>query len=250
MTIAGKEWAYLPAAPEFAASSSLRAAAAAHWARVGLSKHASIASYARFTLHLLALGAPPELVRGAQQALGDVAEHARLAFGLATAFAGEAIGPGPLALDRGVDGLDLHALVATLIREGCFGETVAATEARDALEHVTDPAVRAVLEIVARDKLCHAALAWQALGWVVSSERADREVVCGEILTALREVRPRARPDEDDDEHLRSFGIVSEARREELRLMAIPSVIGHCATATFRAPRTPTGRCPPVRVGT
>ena len=224
-----------------AASRPLLAAAAAQWARAGLMEHASIASFARFVLHLLALGAPRELVRDAQEAIDDETEHARLAFGLASAFAGKPLGPGPLAIDGALDGFDLRDFVATLIREGCVGETVAAIEAREALEHVTDSAVRAVLEIIARDELRHAALAWRTLGWVVSSGRVDREVVRAEVVTALREVRPRARPDLDD-EALRPFGIVSEVRREELRLMAISSVIGRCATALVGTPGGPPDR--------
>jgi hypothetical protein len=245
-TITDSAWACLPSAPERTASRSVLAAAAAHWARVGLMEHASIASFARFTLQLLALGAPPELVRDAQEAMGDETEHARLAFGLASAFAGRPLGPGPLAIDRALDGFDLRDFVATLIREGCVGETVAAIEAREALEHVTDPAVRAVLETIARDDLRHAALAWQVLGWVVASGRADREIVYGEVLRAVREVHAQAQPTAED-EALRAFGVVGEVRRDELRLMAVSSVIGRCATAAVRPPKT--GRARPVRVG-
>jgi hypothetical protein len=209
-------------------------------------EHASVAAFARFTLHLLAVGAPPELVRDAQKAIGDETEHARLAFGLASAFAGKPLGPGPLAIDGALDGFDLRDFVATLIREGCVGETVAAIEAREALEHVTDPAVRAVLETIARDELRHATLAWRTLDWVVSSRRADRELVRAEVLTALREVGPRARSDRCDED-LRPFGIVSEARREELRRMAISSVIGRCATAIVGTLRGRTDRTPSAR---
>jgi hypothetical protein len=245
-TIPGKEWALMPSAPQVTASRPLLATAAAHWARVGLMEHASIAAFARFTLHLLALGAPPELVHASQEALGDKTEHARLAFGLASAFAGDPVAPGPLAIDGALDGFDLRDFLATLIREGCIGETVAAIEAREALEHVTDPAVRAVLETIARDDLRHAALAWQVLGWVVASGRADREIVYGEVLRAVREVRAQAQP-AAEDEALRAFGVVGEVRRDELRLMAVSSVIGRCATAAVRPPKT--GRARPVRVG-
>jgi hypothetical protein len=204
-------------------------------------EHASIASFARFTLQLLALGAPPELVRDAQEAMGDETEHARLAFGLASAFAGRPLGPGPLAIDRALDGFDL----ATLIREGCVSETVAAIEAREALEQVTDPAVRPVLETIAEDELRHSTLAWRTLGWVVSSGRADRELVRAEVLTALREVRPRARAD-SHDEALKAFGIVSEVRREELRRMAISSVIRRCAKAIVGTSRRQSEKTPSV----
>jgi hypothetical protein len=247
VTVPGTQWGYLPAAPALTASRPLLAAAAAHWARKGLAAHASIGAFARFALGLLALGAPPELVRDVQEAMGDETEHARLAFGLASVFAGEAMGPGPLSIDGAIDEFDLGDFISTLVRQGCIRETVAAIEARDALEHVTDPAVRAVLEVMARDELRHAALAWRVLGWVVACGRAGRELVQGEVLSALREVRPRPRPDEND-EALRPFGVVGAVRRQELRLMAISSVIGRCATAPVRAPQTPTGPNRPVRV--
>jgi hypothetical protein len=48
-------------------------------------EHASVAAFARFTLDLLALGAPADLVQSAQQALGDEIAHAELCFGLAGA---------------------------------------------------------------------------------------------------------------------------------------------------------------------
>jgi hypothetical protein len=211
-------------------------------------EHASIAAFARFTLHLLALGAPPELVHDAQEAIGDETEHARLSFGLAGAFGGAPVGPGPLTIDGALDGFDLRDFVATLIREGCIGETVAAIEAREALDHVTDPAVRAVIETIARDELRHAALAWRALGWVVASGRADRDLVYGEVLRALREVGARAER-ASDDEALQAFGVVSVVRREELRLMAISSVIGPCATAVVGPPQALTPRAQPVSVG-
>lgn len=245
-TVPRKEWALLPSAPQVTAHGPPLAAAAAHWARVGLMEHASIAAFARFTLHLLALGAPPELVRESQEALGDETQHARLAFGLASAFAGEAVGPGPLAIDGALDRFELRDFVATLIREGCIGETVAAVEAREALEHATDPAVRAVLEAIACDELRHAALAWRTLGWVVASGRADRELVYGEVRRAVCEALVPAQPP-GEDEAVQAFGVVSDVRREELRLMTISSFIGRCATAVARDRQT--GGARPVRVG-
>ncbi len=45
-----------------AIDAELRDALARHWLAVAALEHASVASFARFTLHLLALGAPPSLV--------------------------------------------------------------------------------------------------------------------------------------------------------------------------------------------
>jgi hypothetical protein len=73
-----------------------RATQAEHWTKLGQMEHASIAAFARLQLQLLALGAPPDLVQACNQALIDETAHTRLCFGLASAYAGRGIGPGPL----------------------------------------------------------------------------------------------------------------------------------------------------------
>ena len=73
-----------------------RVALADAWTTDALAEHASIAAFARFVLHLLAVGAPPGLLRDAQQALADEIDHAARTFGLASAYAGRAVGPGPI----------------------------------------------------------------------------------------------------------------------------------------------------------
>jgi hypothetical protein len=229
--VASGDWRSPNVAPDLhACSASARIRLAAHWARVGLMEHASIAAFARFTLHLLALGAPPDLVSASQRAIGDETEHARLAFSLASAYAGTQIGPGALAIDGSLDGFNVVDLVATLLREGCIGETVAAIEARDALENVGDPAVRTVLETIARDELRHAELAWRTLGWLVASGRANRVAVRDEVTKALGEMTSSARRAEPSED-LGPFGVVSYARQGELRSAAATRVIRRCAEA-------------------
>jgi len=50
------------------------------WAADGLAEHSSIATFARFTLQLMVLGAPSDLLSRSQQAGKDEVEHARLCF--------------------------------------------------------------------------------------------------------------------------------------------------------------------------
>ena len=63
------------------------------WSMIGALEHASVAGFARFSLQLMALGAPPDLVFGAQQAGADEVNHAKLAYGLASAYLGQKNGP-------------------------------------------------------------------------------------------------------------------------------------------------------------
>jgi hypothetical protein len=228
------DWRSPNIAPDLrACSRPVLARLATHWIRVGLMEHASIAAFARFTLHLLAVGAPPELVSSSQRAIGDETEHARLAFALASAYAGAEMGPGPLAIDGSLDSFHVVDLVATLVREGCIGETVAAIEASDALASAVDPVVRMVLETVARDELRHAELAWRTLGWLVASGRANRATVQDEVALALRQVESSPRRTEAGDD-LAAFGVISDARRDELRQAAATRVIRRCADALLR----------------
>jgi hypothetical protein len=223
-------------------SDSVRARLADYWTRVGLMEHASIAAFARFTLHLLAVGAPPDLVNLSQQAIGDETEHARLAFSLASAYGGASLGPGAIAIDGSLDGFSVTDFLATLLREGCIGETIAAIEARDAQEDTQDSLVRKVLETIARDELRHAELAWRTLGWLVVSGRVSRAAVRHGMVQALAEMKSSpVRSATIDD--LGTFGVVSDGRRDELRRAAATQVIGRCAEALLRRDR-PTGRVP------
>ena len=58
-------------------------------------------------------------------------------------------------------------ILINVIREGCIGETVAAVEAAEALEHAVDPMVRDALARIAKDELRHADLAWQFVRWAL-----------------------------------------------------------------------------------
>jgi hypothetical protein len=159
-----------------------RAALAAHWTKLGQMEHASIAAFARFQLQLLALGAPPELVQACNQALIDETAHTQLCFGLASAYAGQAIGPGPLDVTHSLAVTDLADIVDLVLMEGCFGETSAALEALDAAGTAADPVVRRTYEQIAADEERHAELAFRFVRWAL--ER-DREAVTERILAAL-----------------------------------------------------------------
>jgi hypothetical protein len=98
------------------------------WSSDARMEHASIASFARATLELLAVGAPPALVSATQAASLDEVEHARLCFALASRYSGKELGPGPLAV-VGPRSADLVRLACDVFVEGCVGETIAALAA-------------------------------------------------------------------------------------------------------------------------
>lgn len=161
---------------------SERVTLTAHWTKLGQMEHASIAAFARFQLQLLALGAPPSLVEACNRALGDETRHTRLCFGLASAYAGRAIGPGPLDVTGSLDATALADVVELVLVEGCFGETSAALEARDAELLAADPVVREVYAQIAEDEQRHAELAFHFVSWAL--ERGE-EVVRARVANAI-----------------------------------------------------------------
>ena len=147
-----------------------RAELAEHWTKMGQLEHASIAAFARFSLQLLSLGAPPELVDECTRALADETAHAKLCFGIASAYAGCAIGPGALDITGSLHVTTLTDIVDLVIAEGCFGETNAALEALQAAESASDPVIVAAYTRIARDEERHAALAFRFLRWALERE--------------------------------------------------------------------------------
>jgi hypothetical protein len=230
-TAARSDWRSTPASPDLRSISlETRGRLAEAWTQTGRMEHASIAAFARFALQLLAVGAAPDLVLETQRAMADETKHAQLAFGLAGAYAGADVGPAPLAIDDSLPATDLRGLLATVFAEGCVGETVAALEAREALAHVRDPAVRAVLETIAEDEQRHAALAWRTIAWVleVAGPKALRwidEAASDAVSHAGADVD--APPADADD--LLILGVVDDARRQRLRRAALDQVVLPCA---------------------
>ncbi len=148
---------------------SERAELAQHWTKLGQMEHASIAAFARFSLQLLALGAPPELVEACTAALADETAHAKLCFGIASAYAGRPIGPGPLDVSSSLELTSLVEIVDLVILEGCIGETTAALEAVESADSARDPVIRAAYTRIAADEQRHAELAFRFVKWAIAT---------------------------------------------------------------------------------
>jgi hypothetical protein len=132
-------------------------------------EHASVAAFASFSLSLLAIGAPAELLAACQRAGREEVEHARACFALAGRFMGATLGPGPLSLAGFQLETQLEALVLRTWLDGCVEETVAALVAAAQLAGARDEAVRAALTRIAADEARHAELAWSFLAWALAS---------------------------------------------------------------------------------
>jgi hypothetical protein len=210
------------------------------WARDGLFEHASVASFARFTMQLLALGAPADLVRDTQAATIDEVKHAEMCLALASGYLGRSVEPsalpfpGPVAI-----GADLAAVVAETVMEGCIGETVATVQALEALGRATDPAVREILEATVEDEARHAELAWRFVAWAVDAGGAPVREAVARSFAAFRPPPPS--PEDLDGVDLDLYAahgrqVAREARAiAELTLREIVEP-GVCALLARRSP--------------
>lgn len=200
----------------------------AEWARDAQFEHASIASFGRFALELLALGAPSELIESAHRAAIDEIEHARLCFSLATVYSDTALGPGPLPLSADAFAIPTPAaLVHATVLEGCVNETLAALEARAAHASAEPEAVRGALLAIERQESDHASLAFRTVGWAIASFGPDvRASARAAFADAARDIGTGALPEVDPlDAACARHGRLSPRARIELRRRALHEVL-------------------------
>lgn len=193
-TLGGAGWTDGPGAslPDVSLlSADERAREAARWVRDAREEHASIAAFSRLSLDLLALGAPAALVERTHRAALDEVLHARLAFALAGAYAGAPVGPD--AWPEAVEGAASERTADTLRRvaieslvDGAYGEGLAGLRA--GAESAADPAVAAVLDLIARDEAGHAALGWDLLAFCVGRDAS----LAPALVEAARALAARA----------------------------------------------------------
>jgi hypothetical protein len=204
------------------------------WTKDALDEHASIASFARFVLQLLAVGAPPDLVQAAQRAMGDEIRHAELCFGVAGAYAGREIGPAPLEIGGSLEfSSSLVAIVTAVVHEGCVGETVAAFLAASSRDAAADPTVRAALDEIVVDEASHSALAWRFVAWALAQgDRSVRRAVT-DAFSAAMATSPAAAPTAEAGNAaiLRAHGRLSAEDRSRAAEICLAEVVGPCARA-------------------
>jgi hypothetical protein len=170
-----------------------RDALARHWHETALGEHASVPAFSRLSMTLMALGAPSRLVDDAHRAAREEIGHARLAFSLASAYAGAPVAPGPLAALADAPAItvtSLRGLAAESLVDGCLMEGFAAAALRDAHARASDRAVRGALAIIASEEASHAQLAWEIVGWCADAEGPE---LCASLLPLVESAPvPRA----------------------------------------------------------
>ncbi|MFY0540528.1 ferritin-like domain-containing protein [Nannocystis pusilla] len=207
---------------------STRARLGQLWAGDAAFEHASVASFGKLALELLAFGAPAELLRATYEAALDEVRHAQLGFALASHYLGAPIGPGPLAEARAFAGAtSLAELAEAAVREGCFGETLAATVAAAQLAGASDPAVRSALTTIAEEESRHAELAFKVVAWAIArGGPAVHQRVAIAAAEALADAQRAATRDrEDTSPTMRAHGRLPAAEIAAERLRAAETVV-------------------------
>lgn len=217
---------------------ALAARIASEWLADARMEHASIASFARFTLDLLACGAPSQLVEEAQRAALDEVAHARICFTLAARYGTTSYGPGALATADASGAADLAGAVRLAFLEGCVGETLAANQARAACEISGDAQVAAALARIAEDEARHAQLAWRFVAWAGAQGAVDLRRELGPVLESLAADRHACGPELDCDADvawLHRAGRLTSTEKQLCNAATLREVVLPCAMSLLAA---------------
>lgn len=220
-------------------SMRVRLAVAEAYRADAVEEHASIAAFARLSLELLRLGAPAALVRLTHQAALDEVRHAADAFAIASALAGESVGPGPLPVATALPPATTRAaLFEETLRGGCVGESLSAALALEAGLAAGDTAVRDVLLGVAEDEARHAELAIHVAVWCFETASREERTEMRELLRSARSapIAPREEPSPNASPgELAWLGRLTPQRRRVAELFAREFVVAPMLAALERA---------------
>jgi hypothetical protein len=151
-----------------------RAGVAARWRENGRTEHASVAAFARLTLDLMALGAPPSLVGSAQRDALDEIAHAEACFAIARAVDGCVASPAAFpqaararTLPR-VRRVALALLAVDSLVDGALHEGTSARVVARLARVCEEPTIAAALKKIAADEGRHSAHGWDVVEWCVA----------------------------------------------------------------------------------
>lgn len=218
-----------------------RSALAAQWRENGRTEHASVAAFARLTLDLMALGAPPDLVADANRDALDEIRHTELCFGLARALDGRSESPGPFpeaararTLSRSRT-LALAQLAVDSLVDGALHEGVSARIIAKLARRCEAPAIQAILKEIAADEGRHARHGWDVVRWCLAEGGESVAHALEGALRALPKTMSSPMPDEARDGRWERWGIMGEeleAEEHEATRADLERRVGEAIAAT------------------
>lgn len=216
---AGAAWTGLPL--NASVDGSVQDGLAAQWRENGRTEHASVAAFARLTLDLMALGAPPALVAAANRDALDEIRHTELCFSLARALDGKAESPAafpeasrartlPASRPLALAALAVDSLVDGALHEGVSARVIAKLAKR--CEHAE---IRAVLKEIAADEGRHAAHGWEVVEWCLAEGGAPVADAMRGAVRALPHSTHSGLPAAAEDSSWERYGIHGRALEAE-----------------------------------
>jgi hypothetical protein len=184
-----------------AASAELSANAADDeqmWLMQATAEHASVASFAQFTLNLMANAAPSPLLASALRAAQDEVLHADACLAMARAVSSKSASfeAFPAGAIDGMRAQSLHDLALSTLREGGIAELVSTLDAVVGVGKALSrgqASVASVWRAIATDESRHALLAWRTIAWAVRREPALVDVLAREIEATAQATASNAR---------------------------------------------------------
>ena len=207
--------------------SGKREMVAAFWEEAALAEHASVASFSRATLELMAIGAPAELVQGTTQGALDEVDHAARCFRIARAYGSQKTTPGPLPLTVRRPASISDVAHNTFV-EGCVVETIAALEAVVAVSSITNGVLKRELQAISDDEVRHAELAWSTLSWLLTQSQDDLK---SRILEAYDSIREKSLEVATGPDDLKAHGILPPNTRRTVTVRAWSDIIDPALTS-------------------
>ena len=217
------------------------------WRENGKTEHASVAAFARLTLDLMALGAPPSLVAAANRDALDEIRHTELCFSIARSLDGKSVSPGPFPQAQRVATLPrsptfaLAKLAVDSLVDGALHEGVSARIIAKLAQRCEVTAIRAALKEIAADEGRHAAHGWAVVAWCLhEGGRPVGDALLGAIRTLPREMRSQL-PAPAADGGWESWGIHGHRLESEEYAAALDHVV-HRVQAGVAALSAPCAR--------
>ena len=143
------------------------------WIDKALSKHASIATYAKFSLDLMSLGAPLWFLEMANNASLDEIEHTKFSFDILNMYLINYYNQNGCIRYKefpshtvNIDG-DYDRIASDTAIDGCFGELVSALTFMNGQEEMNG-----YLRTMALDELNHTSFAWVTIRWIIEQNGA------------------------------------------------------------------------------
>jgi hypothetical protein len=201
----------------------------AHWTETAQFEHASVASFARFTMQLMAVGAPADLIAESTRAQADEIRHARVCLGIASTLADETIGLGALNIDASLDSAgSVASILVDTIKEACVNETISAAICQASGEAATDAFIADALLSIAEDEQRHSTLAWRTVRWLLAEHPELADLARATFDEAM--AQPWGSSTEATGD-LTPWGVLSRAQEQAVANRVMRRVVKPCADA-------------------